>query len=135
MDHNLGILTVKQRTAWVLRESGLPIKKIAEEMGVTTNAVREHLHKAERRFREYDKYLDAKERNNEILHMELTRGEGKLIISSIIEYERILMKGVHVGKTVDEYGNLSYPSTLLPALLKRLQLLVYNEVRYNGYIQ
>lgn len=134
MEDKIEILTEKQRVAWELRNKGLTFKKIAEEMGVTVSAATEHVHKAERRFREYERYQAAKERNNEVIQIELTRGECKLLIDAISEYERVLMKSKHVANAIDLFGSLPYEAQLLPDLYERLQMIAYGRVFSQGFI-
>ena len=132
---NVEILTIKQRTAWELRKTGITFKQIALQMGITPSAASELVHKAERRFRDYERYQNAKERNNEVLQISLTRGECKLLVDAISEYERVLMRSKHVSTARDLYGDLPYENLLLPLLYEKLQILVYGRVITPGFIQ
>lgn len=83
MEYDLSILTEKQRQAWELRQKGLSYRKIGEEMGISTNAATTHVHNAERRFRQWEKYNAIEQQNNEIVPVELTRGEVKLLVLAL----------------------------------------------------
>lgn len=85
-------LTDKQRTAYALREEGLTFQAIADKMGITASAARNHVRNAERRFREHTAYHRIEQRNLEPLPFDLTRGEGKIILSALQLLERDMMK-------------------------------------------
>lgn len=135
MERNLEILSAKQRTAWELREKGFSFKKIAEEMGITPPAASELVHRAERRFREYEQYQNVLARNNETIDITITRGECKLLIDAVGEYERALMRSKRVANARDLYGDLPYEAQLLPPLYYKLQELIYGRVILQGYIR
>ena len=79
MENKIKVLTEKQQAVWDLREQGLTKTKIAEKLGLSVNMVTTHLKNAERRFREYDHYLELEEKNNRVVDIELTRGELEMI--------------------------------------------------------
>jgi predicted transcriptional regulator len=44
MEDELEILTEKQKKIYLLRSKGVPLKRIAEEMGITVSAVSRYFH-------------------------------------------------------------------------------------------
>ena len=87
-------LTDRQKDVYLLREKGMSGPAIARQLGITQNAVYQHLHHIERRLKQYDVYQDAKERNLEPISVSLTRGDAKLIMRALAEYRR------RIGSTV-----------------------------------
>ena len=128
MENNTKVLTEKQQAVWDLRQKGLTKKKIAETLGLSVNMVTTHLANAERRFREYERYLAQEEKNNQIIDIDLTRGELEMIVYAICEYLSLIhiwigMKGYRTltlqrmlnqqGANLDvdgEYGSMTMES-------------------------
>jgi len=67
----------------MLREKGLKIKEISEQLGISPSTVHQHIHQAERRFIEQEEYLASQERNLEPVSLPLTRGEVKILIKAL----------------------------------------------------
>lgn len=121
-------LTPKQQVAVRLKEKGLTIKEIAAAMGVTYNAVREHLRHAERRFREYDEYMAIEKRNLEQVNLPLNRGEVKLMMAALRALEREYEKNVVKNIKSDWRAKLPYESKVIADLYDRMQELIYGKV-------
>lgn len=121
-------LTPKQQVAVRLKEKGLTIKEIAAAMGVTYNAVREHLRHAERRFREYDEYMAIEKRNLEQVDLPLNRGEVKLMMAALRALEREYEKNVVKNIKSDWRAKLPYESKVIADLYDRMQELIYGKV-------
>lgn len=124
---DLSCLTEKQRTAYELREQGLTFKAIGEEMGITQTAARNHVHNAERRFREYTAYHRIEQRNLEPLPFDLTRGEGKIILSALQLLERDMMKSAVFNVKSDWRGRLPYEAMIASDLYRKLNVALYGE--------
>lgn len=120
-------LTPKQQVAVRLKEKGLTIKEIAAAMGVTYNAVREHLRHAERRFREYDEYMAIEKRNLEQVDLPLNRGEVKLMMAALRALERGYEKNVVKNIKSDWRAKLPYESKVIADLYDRMQELIYGK--------
>lgn len=121
----LAILTRCQRDVWELYDQGLTRKKIAEKLGITYGAVRQHLRLAERRFDEYDRLCALEEKNQQPVSFPLTRGEVKLIIDALWAYEQQFEKGVHKPVNVDWAGRLPVETKLIADLYERAQVAIY----------
>lgn len=130
---DLSILTDRQRTAYLFRRQKMTYKKIGEEMGITTNAASELVRHAERRFREYDRYNDAKLRNNVLVDFPMTRGELIFVLSALRLLETDLQKGVLVQPKSDWVGRLPYAYNLVKALDERLQITLYGKKLYKHW--
>lgn len=128
MEYDLSILTEKQRQAWELRQKGLSYRKIGEKMGISTNAATTHVHNAERRFRQWEKYNAIEQQNNEIVPVELTRGEVKLLVLALHTEQQRMQKDAHYNIHTDWKGRLPYESRIISGLSEKLQLAVYQQV-------
>lgn len=128
MEYDLSILTDKQRQAWELRQKGLSYRKIGEEMGISTNAATAHVHNAERRFREWERYNAIEEKNNEVVPVELTRGEIKLLVQALHSHEHRMLQDANYNIRTDWKGRLPYESRIISGLSEKLQLAVYQQV-------
>lgn len=124
---DLSCLTEKQRTAYELREQGLTFKAIGEEMGITQTAARNHVHNAERRFREYTAYHRIEQRNLEPLPIDLTRGEVKIILSALQLLERDMMKNAVYNVKSDWRGRLPYEALVASGLYRKVNVALYGE--------
>ena len=120
-------LTPKQQVAVRLKKKGLTVKEIAAAMGVTYNAVREHLRHAERRFREYDEYMAIEKRNLEQVDLPLNRGEVKLMMAALRALEREYEKNVVKNIKSDWRAKLPYESKVIADLYDRMQELIYGK--------
>lgn len=118
-------LSEKQKRVWSLHEQGLTNKAIAEQLGITYNAVRETLKRAERRFRDYERHRAEEERDKSTIFLPLTRGEGKLVIKALNLLSKELERNVVHNVTSDWYGRLPLESLLVADLLKRAERSVY----------
>jgi len=120
-------LTDKQRTAYALREEGLTFQAIADKMGITASAARNHVRNAERRFREHTAYHRIEQRNLEPLPLDLTRGEGKIILSALQLLERDMMKSAVFNVKSDWRGRLPYEAMIASDLYRKLNVALYGE--------
>ena len=118
-------LTDRQKDVYLLREKGMSGPAIARQLGITQNAVYQHLHHIERRLKQYDVYQDAKERNLEPISVSLTRGDAKLIMRALAEYRR------RIGSTVVQniksgwLGRVPYEYQLADQLADKLRKALY----------
>jgi len=128
MEYDLSILTEKQREAWKLRAMGFNYKQIAEKMGISVSAARNHIHNAERRFREWEAYNAIEQKNNETLHIIFTRGEIEVLLRAVHEYEHRLMREAHYNVKTDWKGRLPYECRILPPLSEKMQTALYGQV-------
>lgn len=134
MEQDLSILTERQKTAWELREQGLTYAAIAKEMGITSSAVRTHIVNAERRFREYEYFNDAKEKNAELLNLDLTRGEVKLLVDALLKFEKELLAEAHLNVKTDWKGRIPYRGQVAVNLLYKLQEAAYGQILYKSVL-
>jgi len=124
---NLRVLSERQQDVWVLYARGESRRHIAEKLGITPNAVTEHLHHADRRFREYDRYCDALERNQENADLALTRGEVKIIIKALTLYEQELERGHYSSIRADWTGRLPWETQVVAGLYEKAQISLYGK--------
>ena len=134
MEHNLNILTEKQREAWELREKGMTYKEMAAQMGISMSAARAHVIKAERRFREYERFIKMKENDNETEVLTLTHGEIKLLVDALMKYEQELLHEARHDIRTDWQGRILYDELLVITLSEKLQHMVYGEVRFKSIL-
>ena len=79
----LVILSDRQRTAYELRQAGKTYQAIADEMGVTLEAVRQLVYRAERRIRSHEFYIKKQQRNLMPVEFPITLGELKIIVEAL----------------------------------------------------
>lgn len=128
MKNESEILTERQRQAWTMRQQGLTYRKIAEAMDITSSAASQLVHNAERRFREYEKDQRIEARNQEIIQIELTRGEVELLLHLL---EACSSKGSYLVReesASDWRKRLGYESFLIPGLCEKLQTKLYGKL-------
>lgn len=94
-ERDLSVLTERQRTAYMLKESGMSVKKIGEEMGITPSAVRQLLQYAERRLQQVDIMKQRIEENVVPVDFPLTRADLLVILSGLQCYTNELMRKEH----------------------------------------
>lgn len=128
MENNTKVLTEKQQAVRDLRQQGLTKKKIAEMLGITVNMVTTHLRNAERRFGEYERYLALEEKNNQIVDIDLTRGELEMIVYAISEYQLALIRRAHYNIKTDWRGRLPFGASLPQTLSEKIQMKIYGRV-------
>lgn len=129
MEYDLSILTEKQREAWKLHVMGLNYKQIAEKMGISVSAATNHIHRAERRFREWEAYNATEQKKNETVHIIFTRGEIEILLRAVSEYEHCLRKQAHYNIKTDWKGRLPYECRILPPLSAKMQMALYGDIR------
>ena len=118
-------LTDRQKDVYLLREKGMSGPAIARQLGITQNAVYQHLHHIERRLKQYDVYQDAKERNLEPISVSLTRGDAKLIMRALAEYRRRIGSTVAQNIKSDWLGRVPYEYQLADQLADKLRKALY----------
>ena len=118
-------LTDRQKDVYLLREKGMSGPAIARQLGITQNAVYQHLHHIERRLKQYDVYQDAKERNLEPISVSLTRGDAKLIMRALAEYRRRIGSTVVQNIKSDWLGRVPYEYQLADQLADKLRKALY----------
>ena len=118
--NRIDCLTERQRDVYLLREKGMSGPAIARQLGITQNAVYQHLHHIERRLKQFDAYQDAKERNLEPISIPLTRGEAKLIVRALAEYRRRIQSTVVQNIKSDWLGRVPYEYQLTDMLAEKV---------------
>lgn len=124
---NLDALSKRQREVWELLEQGQSRKQIAEKLGISYNAVTEHIRHAERRFREYEQYCAAVERSKEPAFLPLTRGEVSIIIQALEVYGKELEAGIVHRVDSDWSGKLPYKAKAAAAIYDKAQAALYGK--------
>lgn len=122
---DLSILTERQQTAYMLKESGMKVKQIAEEMGITENAVRRHLQQVERRFQQFDAAQKMREENNVPVEFPLTRADLLVILSGLQSYTAEMMNRITKNSKSDWVGKLPPEYLLAEDLLARIETNLY----------
>ena len=128
--NRIDCLTDRQRDVYLLREKGMSGPAIARELGITGNAVYQHIHHYERRLKQYDAYRDAKERNLEPIGIPLTRGEAKLIVRALTEYRRRIESTVVQNIKSDWLGRVPYEYQLRDQLVEKVKAALDCEPRH-----
>ena len=118
--NRIDCLTGRQRDVYLLREKGMSGPAIARQLGITQNAVYQHIHHYERRLKQFDAYQDAKERNLEPISIPLTRGEAKLIVRALAEYRRRIQSTVVQNIKSDWLGRVPYEYQLSDMLAEKV---------------
>ena len=77
------ILSDRQRIAYELRQAGKTYQAIADEMGVTFEAVRQLVYRAERRIRSHEFYIKKQQRNLMPVDFPVTLGELRIIVEAL----------------------------------------------------
>ncbi len=126
-EQKLNILTKRQQDVWELHEQGQSRKQIAAKLGITYNAVVQHIHHAERRFHEYDLLCAAEEKDRQPADLSLTRGEVKIIISALWEYAQSFGESAHKAVNVDWVGRLPVETKLIADLHRKAQIAIYGQ--------
>ena len=80
-DYNF--LTDVQREIYLKVKDGAKFSHIARDKGVNPEAVRTAYRRAERRVKEYERFHAVKERNLEVIDMQITRGELKAMKEAV----------------------------------------------------
>lgn len=124
----LSILTKQQRAAYFLRQQKMSYAKIARELKISASAARQLIYGAERRFREYDRYIEADRRNTVPVDFPVTRGELLLMLSGLRFLEEEVEKGFHKVTSYDWKARLPHRYERIKSLNKRIQIAVYGEV-------
>lgn len=122
---DLSMLTERQQTAYMLKESGMKVKQIAEEMGITENAVRRHLQQVERRFQQFDAAQKMREENNVPVEFPLTRADLLVILSGLQSYTAEMMNRITKNSKSDWVGKLPPEYLLAEDLLARIEINLY----------
>ena len=129
-ERRLACLTDRQQIVYQLREiQKMKIADIAEEMGVSYNAVRQHISNYKRRLREYDDYQSRQVRNEETVDLPITRGEAIVLIDAISEYRQIIENAVNHGYKTDWIGRLPYEYRIAGELSEKAQMAVYGKIQ------
>ena len=123
----IDILSKRQLDVWTLYAQGESRKSIAQKVGITPGAVTQHIHNADRRFREHDKYCAAEKRNLEPANLSLTRGEVKVIMKSLKVYEDHLERGIIRRVGSDYVGKLPVETIIVSDLYEKAQIAIYGE--------
>lgn len=135
LEQKLSVLSKKQRTAYILREQGLTYREAAKIMGISSNAVRQHIYNAGRRLREYEQFHAVKTNNELPVEFPMTRGELKIIVMGL---RYIHQKLSHVAPSrinTDWLGLLPYEHQLAEQVLNRAESALYENPLYNGFLE
>ena len=125
-EEKMSILTERQREAYLLRIEGMTYARIGRELNISTSAATQLVHHAERRFREYDRYMDARERNTIPVDFPITRGELLLALSGLYLLESEEELECNRITSQDWRARLSYKHKRIEDLIERIELAVYN---------
>lgn len=125
---DLSMLTERQQTAYMLKESGMKVKQIAEEMGITDNAVRRHLKQGERRFRQDEAVKKMREENAVPVDFPLTRADLLVILSGLQSYTAEMMKRITKNSKSDWAGKLPPEYSLAEDLIARIETNLYDRI-------
>ena len=79
----LEILSDRQCIAYELRQAGKTYQAIADEMGVTFEAVRQLVYRAERRIHSHEFYIKKQQRNLMPVDFPVTLGELRIIVEAL----------------------------------------------------
>ena len=113
---------------------GINKEKSAETLGLSVNMVTTHLANAERRFREYERYLAQEEKNNQIIDIDLTRGELEMIVYAICEYQQALIRQAHYNVKTDWRGRLPFGASLSQTLSEKIHMKIYGRVVFRSIL-
>lgn len=105
--NNFDFLTDVQREIYFRVKDGEKYAQIARDKSVKPSAVRSAYLRAERRVREYERFHSIKERNMEIVDIQITRGELKAMKEAVYAME--LDYRNKVGRPNVSDWNKTYP--------------------------
>ena len=120
------ILSPRQREVYELRTQGFSFREIAEKLDCHYATAREIYARAERRFREYERYHDTLAGNNIPVEFSLTFGELRLIYEGLILLRRFYMGKGCRGGCKDWMGNVPYEYQIIPVLMERAEDILKN---------
>ena len=126
-EEKMSVLTKRQQEAYLLRLEGMTYARIGRELNISTSAATQLIHHAERRFREYDRYMDARERNMIPVDFSITRGELLLALSGLRLLEREIEREHNRITSQDWSARLPYKYKRVEDLKERIEHAVYNE--------
>lgn len=136
MEQDFSFLTERQRMAYLLRQQGWTYKKIAIEMGITSNVARQNVLAAERRIREFEEYHAIQQRRDLPIEFSLTRRELEEIIYALSLLEqKLLSKSGGSNVRRDWKGYLPYRAQVVDALYLRAQKTLYGRIWDPGIIE
>lgn len=127
-EEKMSVLTKRQQEAYLLRIEGMTYARIGRELNISTSAATQLIHHAERRFREYDRYIDARERNTVPVDFPITRGELLLVLDGLELLQKEVEKGHYYTTNPDWSTRLPYKYQRIRSLNKRIQLAVYDDI-------
>lgn len=89
IEEKLSFATEKEKEAYYYRQKGNTYKKIAEIMDISVSRVGQLVNHAERRIREYNRFIEAqkgeKEKFSQVIDFEMTYGDGKFITDTLLK--------------------------------------------------
>lgn len=135
MKKELSILTQEQKQVILLREQGLTYQKIAERMGISINAVSQHLKKIGRKFKEYACYHDPNKRNDCLAEIALTYGELEIILSGLMLLERSALKKIGGSNKGSIKARLPYEAQIMGNLMERIEVVLYGRVTCESMVK
>ena len=103
-------------------------------MDISISAARTHVLNAERRFREYERFISMKENDREIEVLTLTHGEIKLLVNVLSKYEQDVLHKAYFNVKSDWQSHVPYEARIAVELSQKLQRIVYGEVRFEGIL-
>lgn len=130
MDKDLSILTDNQRKAWLLRTQGMSYKRIADDMGISAYMARMQVQNAQRRFYQYQNFCREKVQNEEIITIELSKGELRVIVDGLRSVQDALVKKAHMNVKTDWRGRLPYQCQIISTALKKTQIAAFGKIIY-----
>ena len=126
-EEKMSVLTKRQQEAYLLRIEGMTYARIGRELNISASAATQLIHHAERRFREYDRYMDARERNTMPVDFPITRGELLLALSGLRLLQDEVGKEYNRITSQDWRARLPYKYTRIEELKERIQRAIYGE--------
>lgn len=127
LDKKLSILTERQREAYLLYQKSKNYSQVGREMGISPSAVQQHVHHAERRFREYESYNAIQLKNNVMVQISLSRGDLKLALEGLELLEREQAKGVYKVVSSDCTEKVPYKYQRAVDLEKWIRSILYDQ--------
>lgn len=127
MDRDISILSEKQKAAYTMKQAGMSNKEIAAKMGVSPSTVGALLRRAERKFRDYDKYHELESKNHQVAPIDITLGELKIIRAALSDYSSKMASKAPFNIKTDWYGCLPYEADILRLLLEKVDQVLYGK--------
>ena len=124
MEDELEILTEKQKKIYLLRSKGVPLKRIAEEMGITVSAVSRYFHIAIKKLDKYRDYQEQQKKNDIPVEILLTKRELLLIAEGLTLLDVTAKQRMRINTVCEKPFPILYEYRLIHTLIKRIEILL-----------